>query len=82
MDLPAGKRHSPFIRFFHTLTKHECYPPLRCRAATDGGIPPEQEAYWYCQYWYCQYALCAYTKSGVLVLSIRPLCRTEQEQKM
>ena len=29
-DLPAGTRHSPFVRVFHTLTKHECYPPLMC----------------------------------------------------
>ena len=29
-DLPAGTWHSPFLRVFHTLTKHECYPPLMC----------------------------------------------------
>ena len=27
-DLPAGTLHSPFVKVFHTLTQHECYPPL------------------------------------------------------
>ena len=30
INLPASTRHSPFVRVCHTLTKHECYPPLMC----------------------------------------------------
>ena len=29
-DLPAGTPHSPFVRVFHTPTKHECYLHLMC----------------------------------------------------